>query len=651
MTVCPKYNLLCLAIVAVFLHTQTATAQTPQQDTQQKTGEAKDAGFFNFNKTLDGIMKPQADETPTAVKPPKKPYKKPSQKQQQSETAALPKPPKKPATQKREKKKQNTKKASLNKEDLARYQLIFSLQESGEMEQADTEIIALKDPFLMGYIAQQRYLHPTAYTSTFEELKTWLDRYADHPGAKRIYDLAERKRPQGNNTPLNPPQTKIQISRRVEPTMVVAKRYASARNRSAEEAAQVRQLQKSVSSQIRSGNITNAVEHLQNSILLDDIENDILSARAAAAYLYRGHIDKAKTLAIKSAQRSGLHVPLASWVAGLIAWKAQDYTKAASFFETVGRSNYASGWTRSAGAYWAARSHMRRGDIKKVSIWLERAAKNPRTFYGLISTRALGEDFDFNWKMPTFTKDNHKILSADPRGKRAIALAKIGDITNAQAELLRLNPNQNENMLKAMLAFAGYARLPSVAMRLGVIPANENADQYYDAALYPLGPWKPAGGFTVNPSLVNAIMRQESRFNPEATSRSGAKGLMQLMPATAASVADTKDPDMEDPKLNLKLGQRYLQELLKTQSVDSNLMSLLIAYNAGPGNLAKWKRQWSNIDDPLLFIELIPSGETRSYVEHVLSNYWIYRMRAKEPTPTLDSVVAGAPVKLVQNSR
>jgi len=122
-----------------------------------------------------------------------------------------------------------------------------------------------------------------------------------------------------------------------------------------------------------------------------------------------------------------------------------------------------------------------------------------------------------------------------------------------------------------------------------------------------------------------------------------------LMPATAKSVADSADPDMEDPAINLQLGQRYLSQLLQSSRVDNNLLSLLIAYNAGPGNLSKWKRRWSKVKDPLLFIELMPSGETRSYVEHVLSNYWIYRMREKQPTPTLDAVVAGAPVKYASN--
>ena len=113
----------------------------------------------------------------------------------------------------------------------------------------------------------------------------------------------------------------------------------------------------------------------------------------------------------------------------------------------------------------------------------------------------------------------------------------------------------------------------------------------------------------------------------------------------AQSVATDENFDLYDPQTNLELGQAYLQQLLKAPSVDNNLLSLLVAYNAGPGNLAKWRNQWRDVMDPLLFIELLPSSETRKYVERVLSNYWIYRLRDDLTTPTLDAVVAGTPVK------
>ncbi len=581
-----------------------------------------DAGLFDFTQALKDIMKPQ---------------KKPDFK-------AVPKPPHKPGTSAPKILQSGHAFTSMGSKDAKAYQKIFALQDAGKIQQADTLIDGLKDKRLYGYVLKQRYLHPTAYRSSFNELKDWLNNYADHPGANDIYELAERKRPKGDNARLPEPQTKIRIVRRVEPTMIVARRYASSINRSNAQAASVRSLQRSISGQINNGRLQNARNTLRQSTLLDNIEYDILQARIAAAYLYRGKDDDAYRLASKSSARSGLHVPLAGWVSGLVSWKRGKYSKAASYFENVGRSNYASSWTRSAGAYWAARAHMRRGDVKAVSTWLRRAASTPRTFYGLIATRALGENFDFNWDMPQFTKEHFKLLSSHPNGMRAIALAQIGELSKAQAELLRVDVSGKANMHEALLAFSGYARLPGLAMRLGSKPANSELNIYYDAALYPFGAWKPIAGFKVDPALVNAIIRQESRFDPDATSASGARGLMQLMPATARSVSDFDKPQMYDPAVNLELGQRYLQELLKSPHVDNNLLSLLIAYNAGPGNLNKWRKQWRKIKDPLLFIELLPASETRAYVEHVLANFWIYRMRDKQPTPTLNAVVAGAPV-------
>ncbi len=96
-----------------------------------------------------------------------------------------------------------------------------------------------------------------------------------------------------------------------------------------------------------------------------------------------------------------------------------------------------------------------------------------------------------------------------------------------------------------------------------------------------------------------------------------------------------------DPETNLDLGQKYLEDLLGDKNVRNDLLSLLVAYNAGPGNLARWKKSWPHVQDPLLFIELIPSSETRAYVERVLANYWIYRLRENLPTPTLNAVAEG----------
>ena len=96
-----------------------------------------------------------------------------------------------------------------------------------------------------------------------------------------------------------------------------------------------------------------------------------------------------------------------------------------------------------------------------------------------------------------------------------------------------------------------------------------------------------------------------------------------------------------DPALNLDVGQRYIAHLLNQDGVDGDLLRLMVAYNGGPGNLLKWLGQMEDLDDPLLFIESIPSFETRRFIEHVLANFWIYRARLGQPLPSLDALAAG----------
>jgi soluble lytic murein transglycosylase len=148
--------------------------------------------------------------------------------------------------------------------------------------------------------------------------------------------------------------------------------------------------------------------------------------------------------------------------------------------------------------------------------------------------------------------------------------------------------------------------------------------------------------------LIYAIMRQESHFNPEAQSRAGAVGLMQLMPGTAAHVerspatAQQRRERLRDPAINVALAQRLIDELLGEDQVRGNLFRLAAAYNGGLGKLTRWQdKSGVRGTDPLLFIESIPAPETRFFIEHILSNYWIYQTRFGQPTDSLDALAAG----------
>lgn len=528
-----------------------------------------------------------------------------------------------------------------------KYKRIFALQADGKMKEARKEMAKLRDMRLRSHVLYQRYMHPTAYISSFDELHNWLALYADQPGARKIHKLAVSKMPKDFRGNLRKPEKARGIARRSEPMMVAGRTYRSPRDksRSAEEKRQVKRFKNSIRSLVNRTRPSQAWERLtknETAEQLDPVEYDILQAKIAVGYLHAGKIREAYDLASASAKRSGLHVPISGWVAGLVAWGEDRPREAAGYFEVTARSPYASSWTAAAGSYWAARSHMRAGSVRQVSTWLKRAMEHPRTFYGLIATRALGRDFDFNWDFPAFTEEYHALLEDIPAGSRAMALVAAGQNHLAEAELLRINPETPE-MRDVLLSYAGYAGLPALAMRIGSAYEAPKG-MYYDAALYPKGNWKPREGYKIDPALIHAIMRQESKFDHRAESPRGAKGLMQLMPATARHVAGRKKLGSDvlmDPQVNLELGEKYIADLLDHRNVDGDLIKLLVAYNAGPGNLSRWKRQWASVDDPLLFIELIPSRETRAYVERVLANYWIYRLREDLPTPTLDALAEG----------
>jgi len=160
--------------------------------------------------------------------------------------------------------------------------------------------------------------------------------------------------------------------------------------------------------------------------------------------------------------------------------------------------------------------------------------------------------------------------------------------------------------------------------------------------LYPVPRYRPEGGYVLDPALVLAFARAESRFQANAVSPVGARGVMQIMPATAKHLqgADVPDDQLYDPAFNMGLGQRQLRDLL--DQVNGNLVQLAAAYDAGPGTLTRWLGTRQNqLSDPLLFIESMPSPETRTYVKEVLMYYWMYSRRTGETAPTLDDTAAG----------
>jgi len=139
----------------------------------------------------------------------------------------------------------------------------------------------------------------------------------------------------------------------------------------------------------------------------------------------------------------------------------------------------------------------------------------------------------------------------------------------------------------------------------------------------------------IDPALIFSLIRQESSFNPRATSPAGARGLMQVMPATAKRVERRKNIDLYNPSTNIRIGSKYLSILRSKHNGD--YARLIASYNAGPNNTIKWDARY-NGTVPLLFADLIPYPETRHYVSGLMRHMYWYRAlvsHVKEPTGSI----------------
>ncbi|MEJ1994649.1 MAG: lytic transglycosylase domain-containing protein [Limibacillus sp.] len=536
----------------------------------------------------------------------------------------------------------------LSAADAALYRDIFSLQEQGRWKEADRKIDALQDPLLLGHLQFQRYMHPTAYRSRYRELAAWLERYGDHPGAERIYRLAEKRRPAGAATPRPRRAAELPLqSRSLDRTKpyIAPGRSSAERREAGRILAQVRRnvlrdRLTATENWLKTGEVTRG---------LDQVEQDVAAGLVAGRWYYLGRDQRAFDLAAPGAQRSGGLAPYNEWIAGLAAWRLDRLEDSFGYFSALAESERASPWTRTAAAYWAARAALRLERPQVMSGFLRLAAKEPFTFYGLLARHALGiEVLPEELRQPDASELS--LTASTPAERRALALLQIGERGRAEAELLVAGGWEDEAGARRLLAIADAAGMPNLSYRLAWQLINlgvEPEDPQVVAGLFPLPHWKPESGFQVDRALIFAFVRQESRFDPNARSRSGARGLMQILPSTASYVSG--DAGYRSgrlrflylPEVNLDLGQRYILYLLGQGAVNKDLFKLATAYNGGPGNLAKWQADMDHRDDPLLFIESLPSRETRFFAERILANLWIYRARLGQKAPSLAALAGG----------
>jgi soluble lytic murein transglycosylase len=288
--------------------------------------------------------------------------------------------------------------------------------------------------------------------------------------------------------------------------------------------------------------------------------------------------------------------------------------------------------SRARGAYWAGRAADERGMTDIAKRWFASATEHGTTFYGqLAGQRTLAARPAFAPE-PQPTAEDVADFDRKELVRAVRMLSELGRGDLAKPFLLRLGASAGTPVQHKLIT-----TLAETADWLDVAAASArraSADgTILLASAFPVIQVKHKG--VAEPPLVLAIARQESAFDKAAVSRADARGLMQLMPATAKDMAKSlsmrfsADRLLTDPNYNLTLGQAYLDKLL--DSFDGSYLLALAAYNAGPARVRQWLETYGDpragTIDVVDWIEAIPFGETRNYIQRVLENLQVYRLR------------------------
>ncbi len=537
----------------------------------------------------------------------------------------------------------------LSLDDINKYKKIFYYQKKGKWDISNKYIEGLDNDILMGHVLFQKYMHPTSYRSSYSELSNWLKKYRDLPGANRIYRLAKKRQPKGYKNPLSPLKGAFNNKIRKYEKIQIKKASNQPIQKKERVSKKSRQLYLNIKLNIKNDILTKSEKKLYKlpSKSLTKTQKDELFFAIAEKWYFRGDNDKkAFELASLTANRSRDQVIFADWIAGLAAWRLKKYKDSQYHFEKLAKSKNISPWNISAASFWASRASLKNRDTEKFILWLKYGANHPRTFYGIICKTLLGDNVSISNIKTKFLPKDYEVLKKYTPIKRIIALNESGQIFLADKEAFNIINSANPKQSEALLKLANELNLPNTSIQLATKNLNSN-NIYFDSSAYPIPNWKNYGDFILDQALVYAFIRQESRFNSKAKSWAGARGLMQLMPRTASFVAKNRSLrhnqkyKLYEPKLNLSLGQKYVKILMKNEMFSNNLFLLTAAYNAGPGNINKWLLTTPYNNDPLLFIESIPARETRIFIERVLTNLWIYRMRFNQDKPSLLNIVEG----------
>jgi len=538
----------------------------------------------------------------------------------------------------------------LSQDDVLRYRKIIAEERAGRFEAADKLFAEVEDKSLEGYVLAEHYLSPRSGRTPVKTLVAWLKRYGDLPIAKRVHKLATMR-----------VTVKKRVGKRHHRHLVTVMTAsipglpgAQSRGGGYEDADlpnppvvsdAARAVLEQIVSDIHSDQPDLAHATLQSLIAAGTAPpSDVaaLSQRVCMSYLVEGRNDEAYALGDAAAAAGRQTAPQLDWCAGLAAFRLRDYAAAAAHFEQLAQVPSIPNWNRSAAAFWAARSYMRAGDPRRVVTLLTVAARDQPTFYGLLAERLLGEDIETGFADPVLLPGDFARIVERAPAHRAVALWQIAEKKYDYYVNSELNRAFGESAdLKLDAGFAALARdlgVPNLELRAS---ETSYAKGLTLTGLFPIPPYEPLGGYTIDSALVLAVVRIETRFQAGAVSPAGAEGLMQLMPGTARAIGGKGAEDkLSDPSYNMTLGQRFIARLL--DRYNGNLVQMAAAYNAGPGKVSAWTAaRMGKEDDALMFIESMKAPETRSYVKRLLTYYWMYHRRDDLEAPSLDDTARG----------
>ncbi|MCP4913716.1 MAG: lytic transglycosylase domain-containing protein [Oligoflexia bacterium] len=322
----------------------------------------------------------------------------------------------------------------------------------------------------------------------------------------------------------------------------------------------------------------------------------------------------------------------------------QDYAGALRFIEKKSLiENYST--LSSKLRFWIAYTHDKAKEWTTAKhLYQKVISLNPLSFYSILSLKNLSEiapeiNIDMLFKETNVINTASFFSKSEKEYIQFLSWIAIKDsnftemsLTNIETKLFKENKDIEfrHNAIKYLLSHLSDKKMHLSIFKFTykhLISKNLLFDKQVVQLLFPFEYFGKVSYFNKNidPIVPLSLIRQESAFNTYARSHAGARGLMQLLPTTARSMKrKLKSHYLYKPSLNIKLGSQYLTNLIKRN--EGNLIYALASYNAGEGNVRRWRNSFLNKMDPLYTIESIPFKETRNYVKLIYRNMFFYQL-------------------------